>query len=123
MDVKRVWGIIIIVFSLLLVLGCANHYYELATLDTFVQASKADYGKIGKTWFSTSALGKTYSVAVRNEKLLSIVGFVLGACLAVIGTLMLEETSPKHCRFTVHIDDSSPDDLDGGISGTQRFKL
>lgn len=58
MDVKKLWGVILIVLSVSLILGGASHYYDLATLDTLVQASITDYGKIAKTWFGASSFGK-----------------------------------------------------------------
>jgi len=87
MDIKKLWGVILIFFSLSLILGGAGHYYDLAALDTLVQASMVDYGKTAKTWSGASAIGKTYAVAVRNEKVLSVVGVLLGICLAVIDSV------------------------------------
>ena len=122
MDVKKLWGVILIVLSVSLILGGASHYYELATLDTLVQASMADYGKVAKTWFGASSIGKTYAVAVRNEKVLSVVGVILGICLAVIGTQLVREAAPTRYRVRVDFDDTEDDDLEE-LSGTQKFKL
>ena len=122
MDVKKLWGVILIVLSVSLILGSVSHYYDLATLDTLVQASIADYGKIAKTWFGASSIGETYAVAVRNEKVLSIVGVLLGICLAVIGTQLVRETAPTRYRVTIDFDDTEDNDLEE-LSGTQKFKI
>jgi len=122
MDVKKLWGVILIVLSVSLILGGANHYYDLATIDTLVQASMVDYGKIAKTWFGPSSIGKTYAVGVRNEKVLSVVGVILGICLAVIGTQLVREAPPTRYRVRVDFDDTEDDDLEE-LSGTQKFKF
>ena len=122
MDVKKLWGVILIVLSVSLILGGASHCYDLATLDTLVQASMADYVNIAKMWFGASSIGKTYAVAVRNENMLSVVGVLLGICLAVIGTQLVREAAPTRYRVTVDFDDTEDDDLEE-LSGTQKFKF
>lgn len=108
MYVKRVWGIIIIVLSVLMVLGCVHYYNELTTIDSLMQASLNDYGRTVKTWFSNSNTGKIYTVAVRNEKVLSFLGIILGVCLAGIGTYMIREAAPRHYRVSLQIAEPGP---------------
>ena len=121
MTAKQIWGIILIGLSLALILSGAYHYHDLNSVDAMLQASLDSLGNM-KTWFWSPKEAKVYDTVVRNEKVISIVGFLLGICMAVIGTMMLKEESSRHYRVTIGFGPEI-DDMDDENPNSGRFKF
>jgi hypothetical protein len=102
MTAIKVWGIILIVVSVLLILGGIQHYRELAVAEVLVRASIDSIPRQVKTWFWSPAEEKTYATVIRNKKILSILSCLLGVCLGLLGTLMIRDDSPV--RYVVRIE-------------------
>jgi hypothetical protein len=121
MTAKRIWGMILIGLSVAFILSGAYHYHELNSMDAILQASLDSLGKM-KTWFWSPKEAKVYAAVVRNEKIISVLGFVLGICMAVVGTMMLKDEYRRHYRVTVNINPNI-DELDDENSTSERFKF
>jgi len=121
MSAKQIWGIILIGLSLTLILSGAYHYHELTSVDAMLQASLDSLGKM-KTWIWSPREAKVYAAVVRNEKIISVVGFLLGICMAVIGTMMLKDQNRRHYRVTVNFN-LGTGELDDENPNSRRFKL
>ncbi len=116
MTATKVWAVILIVVSVLMILGGIHHYRELAVADVLVRASVDSLPRQIKTWFWSPTEAKVYATVIRNEKVLSVLSCLLGICLGLLGTLMIKDDSPV--RYIVRIEkarDPYPpekDDLD-----------
>jgi hypothetical protein len=95
MGPKKVWGIILIVLGVLAVIGGAANYRDLDLLGYSIHAFDASMAKtFGK--YSTSALsGVDVHGIIYREKVLSIIGLLIGISLSVIGTMMIKRTQPE----------------------------
>lgn len=102
MTATKVWAVVLIFVSVLLILGGIHHYRELAIADVLVRASIDSLPRQIKTWFWSPLEAKTYATVIRNEKILSILSCLLGVCLGLLGTLMIKDDSPV--RYIVRIE-------------------
>jgi hypothetical protein len=121
MSAKQIWGMILIGLSLAFILSGAYHYHELTSVDAMLQASLDSLGKM-KTWIWSPKEAKVYASVVRNEKIISVVGFLLEICMAVIGTMMLKDQHRRHYQVTVNFNPGI-DALDDENTNSGRFKF
>jgi L-asparagine transporter-like permease len=108
---NRVWGIVLIVFSVLVVLGSFINYRDVAASEDLI-TSLGGFVPGGKN---------IAAMAIRNEKAYSIAGFGLGLILAVIGTMLLSDVSPNRYIVRFEDDDLETDEADDGTSGKWKF--
>ncbi len=92
MSPKKVWSIILIVLGAFAVIGGAGNYHKLELVGRSTLAGDASVAETSGQ-FSTSAFeGSDNQGFVYREKVLSIIGLLIGISLSVIGTLMIKET-------------------------------
>lgn len=121
MSARQIWGMILIGLSVAFILTGAYHYHELNSMDAMLQASLDSLGKM-KTWIWSPKEAKVYAAVVRNEKIISVVGFLLGICMAAIGTMMLKDQHRRHYRVTINFNPGI-DTLDDENPNSRRFKF
>jgi hypothetical protein len=68
MTATKVWAVVLIFVSVLLILGGIQHYRELAIADVLVRASIDSLPRQIKTWFWSPSEAKTYATVTQHTK-------------------------------------------------------
>ena len=95
MNPKKVWSIILIVLGVFAVIGGASSYQKLEVLGNSMVVFDASVVKTPDQ-STTGAFGSSQvQGSLYREKVLSIIGLLIGISLSAIGTLMIKENRAK----------------------------
>lgn len=91
MNPKKVWGIILIVFGVLAVIGGISHYHDTTFFGNEIMSMNAAVSSQLNKYGMGNLANTDYSGFIRREKYLSLMSVVVGIAFAVIGTFMIKD--------------------------------
>ena len=95
MSPKKVWSIILIVLGVFAVIGGAGNYHKLQISGSSTLALDESLAITSGQYSTSISEGSDNQGFVYREKVLSIIGLLIGISLSVIGTLTIKENRAK----------------------------